>query len=57
VVGKFIAKQSIRTEVATSFANLERIANVFAERDWKQDFMLSSLRDASDTPCELAANK
>jgi hypothetical protein len=57
VVGKFIAKQSIRTEVATSFANLERIANVFAERDWKQDFMLSNLRDASDTPCELAANK
>lgn len=55
VVGKFMAKKSIRTELASSFENLERIANVLADRDWKADFMLSSRRVVPYTPCELAA--
>jgi hypothetical protein len=55
VVGKFLAKKSIRTEITTSFLNLEHIANVLAERDWIADFRLSSLQPAAYTPCELAA--
>jgi hypothetical protein len=55
VVGRFMAKKSIRTEITTSFQNLEKIANVFAERDWIADFRLSSLQPAAYTPCELAA--
>ena len=55
VVGKFMAKKSIRTEVETSFANLERIANVIAARDWNDDLMLSGQRNVPNTPCELAA--
>jgi hypothetical protein len=50
-----MAKKSIRTEVETSFANLERIANVIAARDWNDDFMLSGQRNVPNTPCELAA--
>ncbi len=37
VIGKFMAKKSIRTEVATSFTNLERVANVLADSDWNAD--------------------
>jgi hypothetical protein len=55
VVGKFMAKKSIRTEILISFRNLEKIANVLAERDWIADFRLSSLKASVRTPCELAA--
>jgi len=55
VVGKFLAKKSIRSEITTSFRNLERIANVLAERDWTADFRLSSAQPSMITPCELAA--
>jgi Polyketide cyclase / dehydrase and lipid transport len=54
VVGKFMVKKSIRTGIATSFQNLEKIAKVLAERDWLTDFRLSSLQSAAYTPCELA---
>lgn len=56
VVGKFIAKTSIRAEIATGFQNLERIANVLAERNRIADFRPSSLKSAPCTPRELAAN-
>ena len=46
VVGKFIAKNSIRAEITTGFQNLERIANVLAERVWNADFRISSLKSA-----------
>lgn len=55
VVGKFIAKKSIHTEITTSFNNLEKIARVRAERDWESDYRLSSLNVATYTPCGLAA--
>ena len=55
VIRKFMAKKSIRTEVATSFTNLERVANVLADSDWNADLMLSSRQLAPNTQCELAA--
>jgi hypothetical protein len=55
VVGKFMAKKSIRSEITTSFRHLEKIANVLAERDWITDFRLSGLQSSAYTPCELAA--
>jgi Polyketide cyclase / dehydrase and lipid transport len=54
VVGKFMAKKSIHTEITTSFQNLEKIANVLAERDWNSDFTLSSRLSSTLTPCDLA---
>jgi hypothetical protein len=54
VIGKFMAKKSIHTEITTSFQNLEKIANVLAERDWITDFTLSSRLSATHTPCDLA---
>jgi Polyketide cyclase / dehydrase and lipid transport len=55
VVGKFMAKKSIRTETDASLQNLEKIANVLAERDWIDDFRLSSPQSSDYTPCGLAA--
>lgn len=37
VVGKFLVKKSIKEEMQTSFANLEKISSVLAERGWRQD--------------------
>ncbi len=54
VVGNFMAKKSIRSEITISFKNLERIANVLAERDWIADYRLSSLQSVSTPPCDLA---
>ena len=54
VVGKFMAKKSIRNGIITSLQNIEKIANVLAEKDWKADFMLSSKQSTAYTPCELA---
>ena len=47
VVGKFMAKKSIQNGIITSLQNLEKIANVFAERDWTADFKLSSTKSTS----------
>jgi hypothetical protein len=40
VVGKFLVKKSIKEEMKVSFANLEKISSVMAEREWHQDYML-----------------
>lgn len=38
VVGKFLVKKSIREEAKISFANLEKISNVLAEREWEENY-------------------
>lgn len=38
VVGKFLIKQSIKEEAKISFSNLEKIANILAEREWQEDY-------------------
>jgi len=38
VVGKFLIKRTIREEMQTSFANLEKISSVLAEREWQENY-------------------
>jgi len=38
VVGKFLVKRSIKEEMQASFANLENISSVLAERDWQKNY-------------------
>ena len=47
VVGRFLIKKSIREEMQISFANLEKISTVLAERDWQENDQLK-LEAASD---------
>ena len=38
VVGKLLIKKSIREEMQISFANLEKISSIMAEREWQDDY-------------------
>ncbi len=38
LVGKFLIKKSIRKEMQISFANLEKISNIMAERQWQENY-------------------
>ena len=38
LVGKFLIKKSIREEMQISFANLEKISNIMAEREWQENY-------------------
>ena len=38
VVGKFLIKKSLREEMLTSFANLEKISRIMADREWREDY-------------------
>ena len=51
VVGKFLIKKSIREEMQISFANLERISNVLAEREWRENYHSEHAEFASYYPC------
>lgn len=51
VVGKFLIKKSIREEMQTSFANLEKIANIQAEREWQENYQPEPTVFASSAPC------
>jgi len=50
VVGKFLIKKSIREGMHTSFANLENISSVLAEREWLNNDQIIT-EDNSNTPC------
>jgi hypothetical protein len=54
VVGKFMARKSIRTEIAATLENIEHVANVTAQRDWRHDYILSSSGETNEAPCFLA---
>ena len=45
VVGKFLIKKSIREEMQTSFANLEKISSVLAAKDWRENFQFSAAQN------------
>ncbi len=49
VVGKFLIKKSIREEMQTSFANLEKISSVLAARDWRESFQFSATRNEAES--------
>jgi hypothetical protein len=51
VVGKFLIKKSIREEMQLSFANLEKISNVHAEREWQDNYQPELTAFASYDPC------
>ena len=51
VVGEFLIKQSIREEMLISFANLEKISNVMAERDWQDSYQPVQTELTSYDPC------
>ena len=66
VVGKFLIKRSIREELQTSFANLEKISTVLAERErkdryqlaerqWQEDY-LPEVGVMSGVPCNPTAS-
>ncbi len=38
LVGKFLLKKSIREEMQVSFANLEKISSIMAEREWQDNY-------------------
>ena len=54
VVGKFLIKKSIRQEMQISFANLEKISTVLAEREW-QEYYQPVTKVASNVPCNKIA--
>ena len=51
VVGKFLIKKSIREEMKISFANLEKISIVQAERVWRENYQPAHTEFASYDPC------
>ena len=51
VVGKFLIKKSIREEMQITFANLEKISNVLAEREWQENYHPEHTEFASYDPC------
>jgi len=51
VVGKFLIKKSIRQQMQISFANLEKISNVLAEREWQENYQPEYTEFASNDPC------
>ncbi len=55
VVGKFLIKKSIREEMRTSFANLEKVSSVLAAREWlnnDQPANVQTITEATpNTPC------
>ena len=38
VIGKFLIKKSIREEMQISFANLEKISGIMADREWHENY-------------------
>lgn len=50
IVGKFLIKKSIRQEMQISFANLEKISSILAEREWQENYQPVT-RVASYVPC------
>jgi len=61
VVGKFLIKKSIREEMQISFANLEKISSVLADRDWRESYQFVANKDSvkvsSKVPCNRRADK
>ena len=55
VVGKFLIKKSIRQEMQISFANLEKISSILAEREWQENYQPVT-RVASYAPCDNTAS-
>ena len=55
VVGKFLIKKSIRQEMLTSFANLEKISSVIAAREWLNNDQPANVQTITevtpDSPC------
>lgn len=51
IIGKYLIKKSIREEMQTSFANLEKIANIQAEREWQENYQPEPTVFASSAPC------
>ena len=51
VVGKFLIKKSIREEMQRSFANLEKISSIMAEREWQDNYEPAHTEFASYAPC------
>ena len=51
IVGKFLIKKSIREQMQISFANLEKIASIQAEREWQENYHPEPTVFASSTPC------
>ena len=55
VVGKFLIKKSIREEMYTSFANLEKISSVLAAREWLNNDQPVNVQTITETtpnsPC------
>ncbi len=55
VVGKFLIKKSIRQEMQVSFANLEKISRIQAEREWQENYQPVT-RVATYEPCDNTAS-
>ena len=55
IVGKFLLKKAIRKEMQISFANLEKISSVLAEREWQENYQ-PSITVASYAPCDNTAS-
>ena len=55
IVGKFLIKKAIRQEMQISFANLEKISSVQAEREWQESYQPVTTV-ASYVPCDNAAS-
>lgn len=51
VVGKFLVKKSIREEIKISFANLEKISSVLAERERQENNPPAQTEFSSNAPC------
>ena len=51
LVGKFLIKKSIRQEMQISFANLEKISSIMAEREWQENYQPVTTV-ASYEPCD-----
>lgn len=56
VVGQFLIKKSIRQEIQASFANLEKISSVLAEREWQDNYQMMAAEAATDVPCNDATS-
>jgi len=56
LLGKFLVKKSIREEMLVSFANLEKIASIMAEAEWREDYQPVQAGSGSYGPCSYTAN-